>query len=267
MNRALVTMFLGLLVAGCPKRIDFGPGGEITDPDVLLAQVAEAEARAVTVKGEAKLKVRSPQASGAVTLFVASSRPALLHLETLDFFGRPQAVLVADGQRFGLYAAEENRFYRGPASPANVSRFLPVMLPGEELVALLLGQAPRIPAERKALAVDRDRGVYVLTLTRGQVEQRLEVHPRYLRVTRSQVRGVRAYDAAFGDFAVTPAGAFPREVVLDAASADTRLELHYTDVSLNAAPDLTLFELSPPEGVPVVEVDEAGREQPAAPGS
>lgn len=265
MNRALVTMFLGLLVAGCPKRIDFGPGGEITDPDALLAQVARAEARAVTLNGEAKLKVRSPQANGGVSLFVATSRPALLHLETLDFFGKPQAVLVSDGQRFGLYAADENRFYRGPASPANVSRFLPVVLPGEELVALLLGQAPRIPAEKKTLAVDGKKGVYVLTLTRGEVVQRLEVHPRFLRVTRSEVRGVRAYDAAFGDFAETPAGAFPREVVLDAAAADTRLELRYTDVSLNAAPDLTLFELTPPDGVPVVDVDEAGRERTAVP--
>jgi hypothetical protein len=57
---------------------------------------------------------------------------------------------------------------------------------------------------------------------------------------------------------------FPGEVKLIAEAAETELRLRYSDVSLNGPPDLTLFELAPPEGARVVEVDARGREiQPA----
>jgi outer membrane lipoprotein-sorting protein len=58
---------------------------------------------------------------------------------------------------------------------------------------------------------------------------------------------------------------FPREVRLIAEVAETELRLRYSDVTLNAPPDLTLFELAPPEGARVVEVDARGREVSPAP--
>lgn len=53
---------------------------------------------------------------------------------------------------------------------------------------------------------------------------------------------------------------FPKEVKLIAAVAETELRMRYSDVTLNGPPDLTLFELSPPEGARVVEVDDRGKE-------
>jgi hypothetical protein len=141
-----------------------------------------------------------------------------------------------------------------------VSRFLPVVLPSEELVAVMLGQVPFIPPERKTLALDRDEGVYVLKLFRGPVTQTLQIHTRYLRVVRSEVRGVPGYDLSFADFKEQGPVVFPKEVKLVAAAAQTELRVRYSDVALNGPPDLTLFELAPPEGARVVQVDDRGRE-------
>jgi hypothetical protein len=260
MNRALSAIFLAIVLSGCPKRIEFGPDGLIEDADKLFELTSQAQANVVTLQGDAKLRVASPQGSGTLSMFVAISRPGLLHLETFDFFNRPVAALVSDGQRFGLYQTEGHVFYQGPASPENVSRFLPVVLPSEELVAVMLGQVPFIPAERKTLELDRDEGVYVLRLYRGGVTQTLHVHTRFHRVLRSEVRGVPGYDLAFDDLKEQGPVIFPKEVKLIAEVAETELRLRYTDVSLNAPPDLTLFELTPPEGARVVEVDARGRE-------
>ena len=38
----------------------------------------------------------------------------------------------------------------------------------------------------------------------------------------------------------------------------TRTEVVVTRIALNEAPDLTLYEMTPPEGVPVIEVDAQG---------
>ena len=53
-------------------------------------------------------------------------------------------------------------------------------------------------------------------------------------------------------------------MVLSAREASTTLELLYKDVTVNEAPDLTLFDQSPPENVPVIEVDETGKPRQAA---
>jgi outer membrane lipoprotein-sorting protein len=260
MNRLAAAIFLALVCSGCPHRIEFGPEGPIDDPEKLFKLVNQAQENLVTLQGDAKLHVSSPQGSGTLSMFVAISRPGLMHMETFDFFNRPVAALVSDGQRFGLYQAEGNTFYQGPASPENVSRFLPVVLPSEELVSVMLGQVPFIPAERKTLELDRKEGVYVLKLFRGGVTQTLQVHPKFYRVVRSEVRGVPGYDLAFEDFQEQGSQVFPKEVKLIAEVAQTELRLRYSDVSLNARPDLTLFELAAPEGARVVEVDARGQE-------
>ncbi|MBE4751435.1 DUF4292 domain-containing protein [Corallococcus sp. ZKHCc1 1396] len=275
MNRAAAAIFLALLCSACPKRLEFGPEGRIEDAQTLYQHVQQRQGQVVTLEGDSKLRVDSPQGSGTLSTFLSVTRPGLIHLETYDFFNRPVASLVSNGARFGVYQAQGNTYYQGPASPENVSRFLPIVLPSEELVAVMLGQVPLLPPESMTLALDEKERVYVLTLVRGAATQTLRVDPRHLRVVKSEVRGVPGYDLAFEDFKQRGELLFPGKVILTADQADTRLELRYTEITLNGRPDLTLYELTPPEGARVVDVDERGRElgggavspPPPAPGS
>lgn len=252
---------LAVVLCGCPKRIDFGDRGELRDPKELLELVSQAESQVYSVDGEAKIRVDSPQSKGVVTLFVAVTHPTLIHLESLNFFGKPTAVLVSDGERFGLFQAEEGKYYRGPASPQNISRFLPVVLSPAELVALMLGRAPRIPADGLTLSIDEEARAYKVVLTKAPVTQTLWVDPARLRVLRSEIRGVNAYDLAFDKIEKVDSATYPRRVVMTAPAASATLELSYRDVKVNGRPDLTLFELEPPANVPVIEVDAFGNPQ------
>ena len=262
MNRAAAAIFLALVCTGCPKRLDFGPRGRITQAEELFRLTSAAQDTAATLQGDGKLRVESPQGTGTVSVFLAVSRPGLLRVEMFDFFNRPIAVLVTDGQRFGLLQAQENTWYQGPATPRNLARFLPVALPSEELVSVMLGRVPLLPAERMSLALDEKEGLYVLTLERGAVSQVLRIHPTLLRVVKSEVRGARTYGLEYERFKEEGGLVFPHEVKLLASTADASLDLRYTDISLNGPPDLTLFDLSAPPGVPVVEVDEGGQTLP-----
>jgi hypothetical protein len=273
MNRAAAAIFLALLCSGCPKRIDFGSQGPITRAEELFRLTSAAQDRVATLQGDGKIRIESPQGSGTVSAFLAASRPGLLRVEMFDFFNRPLAVLVTDGQRFGLLQFQENTYYQGPASPRNLSRFLPVALPSEELVSVMLGKVPFIPAERMTLDLDEKERLYVLTLHRGAVSQVLHIHPKHLRVVRSEVRGLEAYGLEYENFKEQEDFVFPHEVTLRAPGADTSLGLRYTGITLNESPDLTLFDLTAPEDIRVVEVDEGGQSlppvalPPASPGS
>lgn len=257
-NTVLPSIFLTFLSLACPKRIDFGPRGEIKDAHQLLKLTSQAEGQIVGVTGDARLKINSRQGSGSVSLFVAVSRPSFVHLETLGFFGKPQAVLVSDGARFGLYQADQGKYYRGPASPQNLSRFLPLVRPIPELVQLMLGQAPRLPAKAASLQLDLQSRTYLVTLVSDGVVQRLWVEPSNYRVRKSEIPGADGYQVEFDDFESAGATAYPRQIKLSARNPPTRLELQYKDVRVNEAVDPALFEIVPPAGVPVIEVDGEG---------
>lgn len=257
-NRFLPIIFLTFFGLGCPKRIDFGPTGEIKDAAELLKLTGEAEGLIASVRGDSQVRVSSPQGSGALTVFVAVSRPALVHLEALNFFGKPQSILVSDGRAFGLYQPDEGKYYRGPASPRNLSRFLPLVLPIPDLVSLMLGEVGRIAGGTATLTLDADSGWYLVTLSRGSVVQKLWIDPATRRVRKSSLKGGRDYDVQFDDFETAGATVFPRELKLSAESASTQLALRYTDIALNEPMDPGLFRMEPPAGVSVIDLDESG---------
>ena len=257
-------LVLPLLLAGCPRGpLQFGPQGEITDAKQMLALLAKQDARFVTLQGDAKLKVESPQANGTVGQYLAVSRPAALHIETFNFFGKPVSVLVSDGDRFSLYDADQNIFYEGPATVEAMSRFLPIALAPVEVVALMLGQVPRIPAQDGKLILNADQRRYELTLQAQGATQVLFIEPKTLDITRSTVKGVSAYDLALGDYQNEAAGRFPHAITLEANGANVVLTYKYTDVTVNAAPDLSLFHQDPPKGAKQVQLDAQGK--PVAP--
>lgn len=258
MNRLRIAMFLALACLGCTKRIAIPVGDRVTDPAELLARVDAAESKAISVRGDARLHVDSRDARGSAGLFVSVAHPALVHLQPLDFFNRPQGVLVSDGTDFTLYSVPENQVLVGPASPPNVSRLLPILIPAEELVAVMLGRAPRLPEAEPTLSFDEDAGTYRLELRREGVLQTLWVHPEHFRVMRSEIRGAPAYDLQFSDFMRTADVALPRHVILASQAGEARLELRYRDVVVNGPLNLTDFEFTPPPGVPVTEVDARG---------
>lgn len=252
-----------LFFSACPRRVNFGPQGEVTTAAELLKRIAVAESQVVSVKGDAKLRIETPRQKNSVTLFVAVTHPAYVHLEALGFFNQPQAVLVSDGERFGMYDAQQQKYFRGPATAANMGRFMPVVLPPPELAALMLGRSPRIASDDAELGWDAEAGAYILTLRRGKVEQKLLVQPPSYRVVKSEVTGISAYNSKFEDIEDIGSATYPRRVVLEVPGQSIRVELNYRDIEVNEAPDLTMFEMSAPANVPVVEVDAQGQETPA----
>jgi hypothetical protein len=254
------------MLLGCAKRIDFGPTGEVRDARELLKLTDQAERQILSVKGGARLRVGSPKASGTLNVFAAVRDPDKLHIESLNFFGKPQGILFTTGGHFGLLDADAGKYYRGPASQENLSRFIPVALPVPELVAIMLGRAPRIAFSAASLKVDTARRSYVVALEGNGLQQTLWVDPASHRVRRSEVRGPKPYDLSFDDFQGFASTEYPRQTTLVVPSEATRLELKYRDLELNPRLDGSLFELAPPSGMTVVEVDEAGNPRALAPG-
>ena len=268
----LLAAVLSALAAGCAHR---PPAGLARDPHALLDQVRAAQEKVQRVRGTAKVRIASPGLNGTVLEAITAEKPDRVRLETLDFFGNPAAVLVAAGGRFSFLDAREGVLYRGEATPENVSRLLPVVLPVEELVTILCGSAPLLAGD--PLEAEEEGAYLKLTLGRAELGQQLTVAGG-AAVVRSRVRRDAgqaaetenpAYDLDFERFAGRDGVRFPHEVRLDAPAGRAGVSLLWqVDLEVNPALDPRLFELPAPRGARVVELERGQGLPPAerAPG-
>src|SRR5207302_9667795 len=134
---------LCVLCVACPKPQTIA--GPAPDAHALYAQAQAAHRIPETLSCDAKAFVEAPENGGRYALHVSVKRPASVRIEALTPLGDPAAVLVADQGRFALLDLRNNVFYRGPATPGNLSRLIPAPLTADELVALVTGGIPDLP--------------------------------------------------------------------------------------------------------------------------
>ena len=255
---------LGIAILALVSCARVPPSDLSRDPRDLLAQVRAAQERVQRVRGSARVRIESPGGSGTLTEFIAAEKPDRVHLETLDFFGNPAAVLVAADGRFSFLDQRENVLYRGEATPANVSRLLPVLLPVEELVTILCGSAPildGVPLDARVAG-----GQLLLTIGRGALGQRLavgdhaSVESSRVRLSETAPDGTHretapAYDLDFDSFRDRSGLRIPDEVHLDAPSGRAHVDLFWrNDLEVNGPLEASLFRIETPRGVRVVEL-------------
>lgn len=260
-----IVALVAVVTAGCPRPpFAPGPGGVITDPQVVLNAIEDRNAALRSAQGEARANVDTPKGGGGVDLYVLVEEPDRFRLEAIDFFGRPLGVLATDGVAFTYLDMQAGRFVEGPATPENVSRLLPVVVPADELASILLGEVPLLEHTASnggaALTVDHDARAYRLEL--GPPDHRLQrvwLTPPALRPVAFEVadrpqsraafapgahRNFPGYRVEFSDFE-GPLDR-PRTIRLATLDRQFRVELKWRDRELDPAIDPALFTVQPP---------------------
>lgn len=255
MNKRTVGLFLLLALAACPRRLPtmLSPGSQ-ESAEVWLQRADAAERKVGSLKVSGKLTITSAEGSGTVNVDVEAARPARVRVDSYDFFNRPVAQLVSDGTRFGLYQATGNRYYDGPATPANLMRFTAVPLEPTELLRLLLGGAPRLDGAESTLATDPKANLYVVTQRLGDETETLRIEPLTARVVEARRDGPRGFHARFDDFESMGSFTFPRRIRLESTTHGTTLDLRYQSPTVNTPPAADSFIPVAPDGVPTTHL-------------
>lgn len=252
-TRALLAAAAAL--AACTPRVP--PPDLSLEPAALLAQVEAAGAVVTRVQGEARLRIEAPGTRGVVPAWVAVERPDRLHVEALDFFGNPAAVLVSAGGRLAIYDARARTFYRGAATAENLARLVPLPLSPERLVAALCGTPLLAGAP---VSAEPGRHFVTLELRDGPRATSLRVGPR-AAIERAAFRGgaplVPDHDVRYSGWVELERARFPAEVVVTAPSPAVRVELGWKEPDTATPADAALFRMDPPSGARVVDLDEA----------
>ena len=241
--RSAIPAALALVLMGCPPpKVVVLKEGETAE--AVLARVDAAEAKVLRVQGEGRLKAEGKEGKVLITVFAAAQAPAFVHLEQLDFFGRPQVVLASDGTRFTLFDGKEGKWYRGRPNAQTMARFFPVALAPADLAALLLGKVPRKkPTQPALLAVEKN--LYKLEVE-GDV---LYVSPQTDRVESARLGPPHGFELELTEWFEKEGARAPRRIALRREADALALELSWKDLELNGKADPSLFELQVPEGI------------------
>ena len=248
-----VSLLALAFVAGC--RAPPVVTGPPPDPGALYIQVKKAHAVPQTLSADAKAFVEAPQNGGRYNLHIALKRPGSLRFEALSPTGDPAAVLVADQGKFALLDLRDNVFYRGPASPENLSRLIPAPLRDEELVALLTGDIPELPGGRPD-SVKRDGDGYQLVLSSLRLRQEVTLGGdlRVVQVRRFDLQDNLLWAVGLDEHDDSSGAQVPRLLHLDAPLGKTKVDLRLRNTLTGKPPPSGAFLLGVPPGMRVEEV-------------
>lgn len=225
----------------------------------VLRAAAAGRDRLKSISGGAKVDAFTREGRARVREVVVAERSGRLRFETLSPFEQPLSTLTSDGKNFALYELEKKRFYRGRATPMNISRLLPIRMRGEELAQLLLGEPPLVAAQPSALEVDRCESHYKLTFENKALGARQEVvidatRPVPLKST-VWADGRVAYRLTFEDHKLVDGVLIPHKIRYVSPDDKVDILVLYTDVTVNETFENDLFRLELPKGIEPIEID------------
>lgn len=262
--RGLLLIVLAAALGAC-TRVQLPPVGPVppslpyaSSRQLQRALETQKKIHSLTALADYSLESNGRHFSGREALLVQGAEA--MRVEVLNPFGQPVLYLVIRSGRFSAYAVSGNRFVTGRAIPFNMNRLLGFPLNVGEIDRLIRGDLTGGTAVRWGpLGYDPVRRAYVVDLHFPTEEQeRLWIDPTRLvakRVERRNAQGERTLQVELKDYTTVEGIPFPRRLDLDFPRDDARLSLTYRHVTLNEAINPSLFELTPPPGSRITDLD------------
>jgi hypothetical protein len=162
----LVTTVAVILLGGCPaKRIP----RPYPDPgaDAVIAHLTSLRTRVHTLRAETLSDARIGKERANVTVNILAAWGGKLRYQAMNPGEVSMAAdLASDGSDFCFIDANNNCGECGPATAENVGRLIQVVMPPDDVVAMMLGGAPVMAGGTASLSWDESAGHEILTLTR-----------------------------------------------------------------------------------------------------
>lgn len=195
----------------------------------------------------------------AVKEVVAVERPDHLRIEMMSAFGVALQI-ASDGDRLSAYHRGERTYYKGRATPDNLARFTHLELALGDIARLLIGLPPaRQRIGRPLMAFEKPQGLWrVSTAIAGGGLQTVWFDPDTLlpvRAEETDSNGIVQYSARYASYTNVAGIDVPSEVRFEVPQQSAKIDLRYSDISLNAELSKNLFAFDPPPGARIVDLD------------
>jgi len=234
-------------------------------PEAALARLDSRNERRQLLKAVAQAAVNTETARYPLRLAILAGKPASLRLEAIPIIGLPNFFLSVQGGRLAVYLPQQGEYYTGNATGENLARFFPVPLSVAELLALLHGCRPELPAAASPATLSGypDGKAYRLDISSGnrELRQSLWIDPgtgNLIRFEQEESAGTRLLTAYFEAYEQVDGFPFPQRLRIKLQGPVAYgVELQYESVALEKPPAAgeALFTLPAPPGVKIIDLD------------
>ncbi|MCW9049296.1 MAG: DUF4292 domain-containing protein, partial [Deltaproteobacteria bacterium] len=236
-------------LSGCAPSLQ-NQWSELPPAAQLLNKLALQSGQHRSLDAEASVSLTARGKYFSSQQFLLLERPDHLRADVLTGFGQLVLQLASDGEYLAVFLNDSvpGRFFHGPASYANISRFIRIPLAANDLLALLLYDPPLIVYQESRVLIMSDQ--LGLMLTAGDNRQELLFDAR-MRLIGSRYYAKNELQLKVDYEKISEADMFPRKVKIEVPGEETRVTLAYSQLELNKPIDPAKFRLKKPVNIDV----------------
>jgi len=253
LHKITFLLLLALLTGGCIHRAVIKPDSRT---EKVLTAISGAIAENDILSAMAQIDLITPHGYHPVRAAIAIKKPSYLRLELLPIIGTPDFFLAASPAEMCIFIPSRGEFYRGKPTAANLARFLPWQFNIEDIVMIFTGAyPPLIEGVISCQSYQENNSLRIEMKSRSDKSQILWVgeNNRLLKLASFNEFGQEIYHVNYEDY--RPEIPIPGKITINMADGITSVSLKYSELKIEKAATLTIFDLKVPEGVQLILLD------------
>jgi hypothetical protein len=244
-------MLMATLLCGCMKQAiqpsDF-------PAEKTLSAIAAAVSETDTLSALVGLELTAQGVSYPAKAALIIRKPSYLRLELLPPLGPPDFFLTATPEKMKILLLSESIFYSGEPSAKNLARFLRWQFNIEDIVAIFASSSPRLKEAATYSGIREGNYVRIEIKASSGNSQALWVEEgRLIRLVRLDHNRTELYSVKFEDH--EEGSGLARKITVNMADGITSLSIKYSDIKIEKARDLSIFDLKKPAGFRTILLD------------
>ena len=180
-------------------------------------------------------------------------KPSYLRLEILPVIGTPDFLLAASPEKMSIFIPSKEKFYYGQPTGANLRKFIHWQFNIEDIVMIFAGTYPSLKEKDMSYQSYREKNLLRMEMKAPSgCSQIVWVgeNNRLSKIVRNDKNGKEMYTVRYF-YDETPR-TLPGKITISMADGITLLSVKFSDIRIEKATDLSIFDLPVPADVNVI---------------
>ena len=248
---AIKLLWLFFFVYGCAGQAIVYPDSpsEKIPTTIFSGPIAEDD----VVSAIVDINLTSPEGYYPTKAALIIKKPSYLRLEMLPVIGTPDFLLAASPEKMSIFIPSKENFYYGQPTGANLRKFIHWQFNIEDIVMIFAGTYPSL--KEKDISYQSYREKKILRTEMKAPSGCSEIfwvgeNNRLFKIVRNDENGKEIYTVRYFYDEAPPT--LPEKITISMADGITLLSVKFSDIRIEKATDLSIFDLPIPANVNVI---------------
>jgi len=246
-------LLLALLASGCMQQAVVYRD---SPPKKILAAISSAIAENDILSTIAQIELVTIHGYYPARAVLIMKKPSYLRLELLPVIGTPDFFLAASPEKMSIFLPSKGEFYYGQPTSVNLERFLPWQFNIDDIVMIFAGTYPSLKDKFIDYQSYQEKNCLRIEMTaQSGCSQIIWVgeNNRLLKLVRKDEYGKEIYNVKYDHY--DKQSPVAGEITISMADGITSLSIKYSDIKIEKATELSIFNLQVPANVKTIPLD------------